>query len=257
MDLMKKHTTDAHEFSLYWPEGAGIFPSLSINTLFRIDNDALYHRIVRVLRLSPGAIFILFDCTIHMRVQIVAVRGKRSVELKLLSKNENVTLLPTITFFLPLLKRDALEQAIYSMAELGATDIRLMSTQKVQRTWGGDRERDRLHTIMIAAAEQSKQYRMPTLHEPKAFAECVQQMEDSARCFFFDPMGKDLLPSITSLQDEQPKCIQLMVGPEGDLTMQEKEQLKERGVQFLCLTSTVLRAQQAVAVALGIFRSLL
>jgi len=48
-----------------------------------------------------------------------------------------------------------------------------------------------------------------------------------------------------------------MIGPEGDLTAQEKELLKERGVQFLRLTPTILRAQQAVVVAMGIFRSLL
>ena len=60
-----------------------------------------------------------------------------------------------------------------------------------------------------------------------------------------------------SMHVDQPKQISLMVGPEGDLTMDEKELLKERDVQFLCLTPTVLRAQQAVAVSLGIFRSLL
>ena len=43
-----------------------------------------------------------------------------------------------------------------------------------------------------------------------------------------------------------------MIGPEGDLTMQEKDLLKERDVQFLRLTPTVLRAQQAVAVSMGI-----
>ena len=108
---------------------------------------------------------------------------------------------------------------------------------------------------MIAAAEQSKQYRIPTLHEPKPFEECIQQIENAT--FFFDPAGKELLPIIQSLHAEQPKGISLMIGPEGDLTAQEKFLLKERGVQFLRLTPTILRAQQAVAVSMGIFRSLI
>ena len=96
---------------------------------------------------------------------------------------------------------------------------------------------------------------MPTLHEPQSFSECVQKVEDSS--FFFDSAGSDLLPVIQSLHVEKPAIISLLIGPEGDLTIQEKDLLKERGVNFLCLTSTVLRAQQAVAVSMGIFRSLL
>ncbi len=253
---MKKHNIDAHEFSLYWSKLSGIISSLSIDGSFSIDDDTLYHRIVRVLRLSSGSIFIIFDENVHLRVQLVALPSKRAVELKLLAKNANEPLVSAITFFLPMLKRDAFEQAIYSLVELGATDIQLMSTQKAHRTWGGARERDRVRTIMIAAAEQSKQYWIPILHDPKSFSECVVQL-DAGQNFFFDPRGKELLPIIESLRTEQTEHISLMIGPEGDLTTDEKDLLKEREVQFLRLTPTVLRAQQAVAVVMGIFRSLL
>jgi len=253
---VKKHTADTHEFSLYWSSISDWISAVQEGESFTVDDADLCHRVVRVLRFISGNTFILFDTDVHVRVQLIASHTKRSIELKLLEKKENVRLQPAITFFLPILKRDALEQAIYSLVELGATDIQLMSTQKVQRKWGGRKELDRLCTIMIAAAEQSKQYRIPTLHEPKPFEELVRQM-NVEHSFFFDPAGKELLPIIQSLHAEQPKGISLMIGPEGDLTAQEKDLLKERGVHFLCLTSTVLRAQQAVAVSMGIFRSLL
>ena len=253
---MKKHTADTHEFSLYWSSISDWISAVQEGESFTVDDADLCHRVVRVLRFVSGNTFILFDTDVHVRVQLIASHTKRSIELKLLEKNETATLQPAITFFLPILKRDALEQVIYSLVELGATDIQLMSTQKVQRKWGGRKELDRLHTIMIAAAEQSKQYRIPTLHESKPFEELMQQM-NVEHSFFFDPAGKELLPIIQSLHAEQPKGISLMIGPEGDLTAQEKDLLKERGVHFLCLTPTVLRAQQAVAVSMGIFRSLI
>ena len=48
-----------------------------------------------------------------------------------------------------------------------------------------------------------------------------------------------------------------MVGPEADLLLEEKQQLHENGFTFCKLTQTVLRAQQAAVVSLGIFRSIL
>ena len=47
------------------------------------------------------------------------------------------------------------------------------------------------------------------------------------------------------------------VGPEGDLTLEEKAYLKQLGFVFCALTPTVLRAQQAVALGLGVLRSYL
>ncbi len=46
-------------------------------------------------------------------------------------------------------------------------------------------------------------------------------------------------------------------GPEGDLTCEEKRMLADANFLFCALTPTVLRAQQAVAVGLGSFRSLM
>ena len=163
---------------------------------------------------------------------------------------------PTVIFFLPLLKRDALEAALYSLVELGASEIRLMRTQKTQRVWGGAKEFDRLRTIMIAAAEQSKQYITPTLHEPQLFDEIVKEL-DGTSCLFFDPQGADLFPVLQKFRKNMPQTISLMIGPEADVTSDEKQLLQEHGATFCRLTPTILRAQQAVAVSLGIIRSLI
>ncbi|PKN03448.1 hypothetical protein CVU75_02160, partial [Candidatus Dependentiae bacterium HGW-Dependentiae-1] len=51
--------------------------------------------------------------------------------------------------------------------------------------------------------------------------------------------------------------ILLLVGPEGDLTEEEKGAISRAGVQFCKLTPTVLRAMQATAVGMGVVRSVI
>ena len=48
-----------------------------------------------------------------------------------------------------------------------------------------------------------------------------------------------------------------MIGPEADLSTEEKNLLLKEYFSFVKLTPTVLRAYQAAGIALGIFRSLL
>ncbi len=254
---MRRNTRkqDSHEFSLYFPELSNVLASKKADQRFSIDDAKLHHRMMRVLRFEQGDQFILFDRTMFVRFQLESYDTKRTVHIQLLEKNFTKPLKPAIVFFLPLLKRDALEQVLYSLVELGATEVHLMMTEKVQRSWGGQKEFDRLQTIMIAAAEQSKQYCIPELYIPKPFAECVVYIKPD-HSFFFDPHGADIFPILESYRTDTPPSINLMVGPEGDLTKLEKQILKEHGVPFYCLTPTILRAQQAVAVSVGIFRSI-
>ena len=46
----------------------------------------------------------------------------------------------------------------------------------------------------------------------------------------------------------------LLIGPEGDLALQEKELVAGK-MQFCALTPTILRASQAAALSIGIVRS--
>lgn len=250
---MKKNT---HEFSIHISNVEDLLGQIVVGHSVVIRDTSIIHRIANVLRLTPQETVILFDHKQYVRVQIERI-SKKEIAVVIEEINQNIALSPEVIFLLPLLKRDALENAIYSLVELGATTIQLVQTQKVQRAWGGKKELDRLHKIMIAAAEQSKQYRMAILSEPKSLAECIASFDESMHKLFFDPEGADLFETVSSLRNEKAKHIALLVGPEGDLTDQEKELVKNNGFIFCRLTPTILRAQQAVAVSLGVIRSLI
>ncbi|MGE0206932.1 MAG: 16S rRNA (uracil(1498)-N(3))-methyltransferase [Candidatus Babeliales bacterium] len=245
---------EKHEFSLYY-EGLKDL-SLRIGKEITINNEDLYHRIVRILRLKESESCILFDAQCHILVTFQGSFKKNSVTFTLIAVADNQILQPKITFLLPLLKREALHDAIYSLVEGGASTIQLIDTKKVHQKWGGKKEYERLHKVMIAAAEQSKNYALPELLEPQSFEDILQEAS-KAQIVFFDPEGHAAFSVIEQLKKGLAKELILMVGPEGDLTNEEKEVLKKHNALFCRLGPTVLRAQQAVVVALGLMRSLL
>jgi 16S rRNA (uracil1498-N3)-methyltransferase len=159
---------------------------------------------------------------------------------------------------LPLLKKDDFETALYSLVELGTTTIQLIATQKTQRSWAGEKELDRCQRIMIAAAEQSKNFIIPTLIPPIHLTEYLKKItENEHPKIYFDPQGSAGLALLNNLAQQKAKHYMLMVGPEGDLTQSEKELLQAKSFYFCQLTPTVLRSVSAVILGAGIMRTLM
>lgn len=244
-----KHRGQAHEFALYIAELHKKRVKKG-QTVELVQHD-LVHRISRVLRLNEQDGLILFDRAIYVRV-IIETITKHTVLVRVTDTADNVPLKPLISLWLPLLKREAFEQAVYSAVELGANEIQLIHTQKEQRHWR-EKELQRLQHIMIAAAEQSKHFALPTVHAPMPLLEA----QPSGRSIFFDPKGIPFFQCIQQLHHEKPVALTVLIGPEGDLTEAEKFHLQQQKMQLVRLTPTILRAQQAVAVGLGALRSLL
>lgn len=244
---MDYSTSDKHQFALYYSNLATI---LSHDHVVITDIDMI-HRMTRVLRLSVQDTCQVFDGYRVAHIRITKI-DKKEVSGTILSLEKTTPLKPHITMLLPVLKRDDLEYAIYGLAELGINTIQLVTTEKTVRTWGGDKEMDRLHRIIIAACEQAKQYVVPILQKPIALSAVVSSTE---KIIFADPQGDQINAVIDAYCVAPSQTYQLLVGPEGDLTSAEKKMLLQSGAQFCRLTPTVLRACQATVVLAGIFRS--
>jgi len=242
-----------HEFALYFDQLSLLLADKHLGDNLRLINADLIHRITHVLRLQSTETIILFDSSIHARIRL-SVLSKKHIEAILLNKSLNVVLKPSITVLLPILKRDAFEQAIYSCIELGANEIQLLEVQKAHRSFDEKKEVHRLHNIMVAAAEQSKQFALPVIRKPKNLVEILQELH-SKLIVCCDINGQPLLKILQELQSKQIQEIVLLIGPEGDFTDEERSYMTDNNVQLCALTPTVLRAQQALVVALGVLRS--
>jgi 16S rRNA (uracil1498-N3)-methyltransferase len=239
---------DTHIFALYCP----LFHEYQKGSLVLDDAD-LVHRITRILRLGIGDTFILFDRSMHGQLTIANIT-RQSVTSTLHTKHTNKPWQCSITFFLPVLKKEALAAAVYSLVEAGVQDIQLLSTQKIQRKFGGDKERQRLERIILAAAEQSKNFIFPTIKDPMPLPEALALLANTT-AYVGNPSGK---PVVNIFKDTHqiPERAALFVGPEGGFTATEWALFEKANIISLQLTPTILRAEMAAFCLAAFFRSI-
>lgn len=250
--MHKYSAQQSHEFALYVPD---LSEHVKKSPDFLSLNDKeLYHRITKILRINPGELLILFDRLVHLRCTLQEIR-KNDLYFKLIIHESNRLFAPSMLFALPLLKKSDTEQAIYHCVATGVTEIQLLMTSKVQRRWGGQAEYERLMRVMIAAAEQSKQFAFPALKQPIAFDAFIQTTMKESKKIFFDPSGTSLAIILQTIKTSDFNHIVLLVGPEGDLNIEEKKQIQRAQFDFCALTPTILRAPDAVLLGAGVFRS--
>lgn len=224
-----------------------------------ITDNFLVHRITSVLRLEKDNIIIIFNSEYNIRCKIVGIEFRKKVVVELSDIEPNILLKPKIAALLPVLKKDALESAIYFLAQIGAENIQLLITEKTHKF--GNIDYSRLKKIMIASCEQSKQFIIPNLFEVLPLelyllSKVINNIEKSIN-IFFDKSGGKFLDIISAINSRSIDNIFVLVGPEGDLTEKEKVKLSQYNFNFCALTKSILRTQDAVYVGFGALRALI
>jgi len=256
MNFLVKSHNEKHKFALFIASLSCMLKTVSSGKELLISDEKLSHRMMHVLRLAKGDGCIFFDQMSNAYCTIKEFIGKKQVLCIINKKEENIVLLPRITFLLPLLKRDDYEQALYTLTEVGVSTIQLVSTDKTHGMWSGQKDSDRAHRIIVSAAEQSKNFAYPELKAPISLALALE-IDEGAIKIFFDPQGTSLFCVMQKLRARQYSNFILLIGPEGDLSAEEKEMIVAKGFLFCALTPTILRAVQAAALSAGLVRSLL
>ena len=216
--------------------------------LFSIQDEVLRKRIALILRMKKGDHLTLFDHEDSADVILEEV-SKKSVQYRILSTQKIERSTPEIICLLPLLKREALEQAISRLAILGVSTIQLVVSEKSRQSLT-QKETARLQKMMVAAAEQSKQFAMPELLVSKKLEESFSEL-NFEHAFLFDQYGES---SRKILTQKYSKPILLAFGPEGDFTETEKQFFKKNNFKALLLTTSILRTIDAVLLGVGLFR---
>lgn len=239
---------EGHQFAFYYLDHV-LLKQLQ-GAEVTIKDEAFVHRIVRIVKLKPGEKFIIFDQKRHVLVELIDCL-RHEIKVNIVSGGQNLILQPKITWLLPLLKKEALEGAVYSLAELGVNEIQLVVTAKSRKSLM-DKEIARLKKIIIAAAEQSKHYAFPSIYPAKSLQQSVNDLAlITSDKIVYDISGK----SFFELREKMTfNSKSVVVGPEGGFIAQELFLLKEHGFNACSLTPTVLRAMQAVAVGAAMLR---
>jgi 16S rRNA (uracil1498-N3)-methyltransferase len=247
--MLNKDQGQKHIFSFFCP--SIIQSSWSSGSIIWLQDEDLVHRLIKVVKVEKDDEFVLFDKERNVFIRVLSVL-KKEIQALVLSLEQNAVLQPKITFLLPLLKKDALEQAVYSLTEIGVSEIRLVVTAKSRQSLMSQKEYQRLCGIVVAAAEQSKNYNFSELFEPEIISNMVYDQLLPSVKIVFDASGD----SFFEIRKDVPfnQSVTLFVGPEGGLLEKELSLLISEKFKKCALTQTTLRAVQAVAVSAGLFR---
>lgn len=120
--------------------------------LLTLRDPRVVHRITRVLRLHIGDSIILFDRSVQLGATVKRIE-KKEIILATQEPQAHQLLTPSITFGIPLLKQDHLEQAIYNATEAGINNLQLLITSKSRQRFTSPKELERITRVIIAAAE--------------------------------------------------------------------------------------------------------
>lgn len=242
-----------HNFAFYYPQ---LGTKLKDESQLKISDPDLVQRVTKVLRLQVGDELVLFARQRSI-TGVISLIDKKGFNLEQVRGQQTIGLLPEIGVALGVLKKENFENALYSCVELGANQITpIIFAKSVSQKINSER----LQKILISAAEQSKNFNLPNYYNPVSFGDFLQDIKKNLQTTYVycDFLGDSMWEIATKHREHVSNKIVLIIGPEGDLTTQEKELLSaQSNVLFMRLTPTVLRSFQAVTVALGALRSLL
>lgn len=205
----------------------------SINWL----SDEEAHHLIRVHRKRIGEVVELFDGLGKIASATILDIKKDKVALNVTNIHINQWTGPKITLAVSILKsEDRFEWILEKATELGVWSIIPIVCQ---RTENKRFRKDRLEKIIMAASKQSLRPFLPTLFDPIL----LRNINFNSSFYFghcLDELPRVPLRSIDAKNDEM-----ILIGPEGDFTLDEIEFLSQNGGIAFHLGNQRLRTETA------------
>ena len=220
------------------------FPkSLSLNLLDKLDKSQS-HYVSKVMRIKENKIFSLFNNGGEWEAKITSI-SKSIVEFnvtKQLRQKENPKELWLA--FSPI-KSNHFNFMIQKATELGITKFLPII---FDRTIVRKINKERLEKIIIEATEQSNRIQVPNIEDSQILNNFLDK--NDVDLIFTDLNSNNKKVDLKKLSNK-PTCV--VVGPEGDFSEQEREEiLKYKGVQAIKINENILRSETAVISAISI-----
>ncbi len=227
-------------------------------TLTLLDREA--HHAAQVLRVRVGERVSVLDGAGHEFICDVRNVSKKSVLLEVVQKRFIPPLPYRITLLQAIPKGKLMESIIQKATELGVARIVPLLSERVTTHLDRESSTDKLdkwRLTTIEAIKQCGQVWLPQVDEP------ITPREFLARGEKFD------LPLVASLQEDsqhprkyfsafatekrhKPESVCIWIGPEGDFSPAEMEQIKSAGTLPISLGQLVLRCETAAIYCLSV-----
>lgn len=236
-----------HRF--FVPANAGQDPMGSV-TLSPSDS----RHALRVLRLQLGDEVEVLNGAGTCHVGRIAGSDRDGVPVEVL-RSRQVPRPPEVILAPALLKGRAMDWLIQKATELGATEIQPLLTERtVVRVDPGEREKriEDWRTTAIEACKQCGNPWLPRFGEPRGVAQFLGNRSPGL-LLVAALAGEPRLPGqVLAAAGRFEGAVTIVIGPEGDLTGSELEQLEQAGAVPITLGPLVLRGETAAVASLAI-----
>lgn len=213
-------------------------------------SDTAARHVVQVLRLAPGAALTLFDGRGRaFAARLESVRPARAYIERALDADPAPPL--AVELLQGVSRGPKMDLVVQKAVELGvAVFTPLIMERSVMRIAPREAEKKRVHweAIAISACEQCGRNDLPDIRTPRLLAEaCIG--EDDALNLLLEAEATGKL-----LEQNPPRRVRLLIGPEGGLAPAERTLALERGFVPLKLGPRVLRTETAAVAALAVIQ---
>ena len=201
-----------------------------------IDNKLDCGHIQNVYRLQINDEVRVIDGEFEYLTKILSI-SKKEVVLEIIKKIEdNYSLDVNVDMAIGILKNDKMNLAIQKLTEIGVNKIIPLKTKRVVVKI--NEKKEKWETVVREALKQCRGVKFPKISEIKKICE----IENSKPIF--------------ELINKKDKNILCVIGPEGGITKEEVNFLKEKNAFEVSLGARILRAETASIVVAGIISNL-
>lgn len=219
-------------------------PDISIDECILPESEATHA--LRVLRLTEGDDLLVTDGNGNRYKGILETTDIKNCKIKVIKQ---LTSSPTRGYGLhiaiaPTKNNNRFEWFLEKSCEIGVDTITPIICDHSERR---KLQSSRLQKILIGAMKQSGQDILPALNPIVDLDAFMTESELEASNTFMASFSKNNRELIELINPGTNSLV--LIGPEGDFSMREKEQAKKRGITLVNLGNTRLRTETAGIVA--------
>lgn len=199
---------------------------------------------LRVLRLQPGDDMFLLDGEGHVYKAVVTMTGKHCYYEIVANENQQRTWSADIRLAIaPTKMMERMEWLAEKATEIGFDELAFLDCKFSERK---TLRIDRIEKIVVSAMKQSRKPFLPKVKALCKFDDFVQNATEGHRYIahcYAEVERKDLFEELTNIDDDAP--VTVMIGPEGDFSIEEVRRAVSAGFVSVSLGSSRLRTETA------------
>ena len=205
------------------------------------------NHIQNVYRLNVGHELRIIDGEYEYFTEIIQI-SKKEISVKILEKKEDsYSLNVNIDVAMGILKNDKMNLAIQKLTEIGVNRIIPLKTERVVVKI--NEKKEKWDVVVRETLKQCRGIKFTEITPVKKLAEIDYSKYDKI-IFAYENSGES--KSLSEIIEKGDKDILYIIGPEGGITQEEVDFLKNNKAMEISLGKRILRAETAAIVVCGI-----